>query len=348
MVADSAGAADLPRLLLICPEFFSYHRDISARVEGLGYHVVWWNDRPSSAALYKLALRLFPRLMAPLTRRHYAARLRALERPGRFEHVLVVKGESLSTGTITALRTALPNARFTYYTWDGIANVRGAMAIVPMFDAAATFDPVDARQFGWAHRPLFARTIATGSEEGRRCYDWAFIGTLHSDRYRVLRRLARGNATARFYAFLYIPGRLMWILRHLTNWQLWSPGDIRVSLTPLSAEESRRATMLARAIVDVEHPRQRGLTMRTIETLMSGEKLVTTNACIYQSDLYHPSRVCVIDRRAPTVPAGFLASPVASLTSETRARYSIDGWLEDLLENRPGAGSAPVPPTESR
>ena len=332
-------------VLLICPAFFSYHTSIARGLEERGYRVVWWNDRPSETTLYKLLLRLFPRLIAPLSARHYAQRLRQLEGAGPFEQVLVVKGESLSRRSVASLRAALPDAHFSYYTWDGLRNVRGAEAIVGLFDAVATFDPVDALERGWKHRPLFARQTAPAPVTTPARYDWAFIGTLHSDRYRVVRRLARTTAADRFYAFLFVPSRLLWVLRMASDWQMWAPGAIRVSLDSLAATEARRITAGAAAVLDIEHPNQRGLTMRSIETLLAGHKLVTTNPHIRQSDLYHPSRVCVIDRGAPSLPAEFLETAFLPIHPTLRDRYGIDGWLRDLLPARhraaPQPGNAP-------
>ncbi len=86
-------------------------------------------------------------------------------------------------------------------------------------------------------------------------------------------------------------------------------------------------------MLDVEHPRQRGLTMRTIETLLSGRKLITTNRHIVDSDLFDPSRVHVISREHPQVPQAFFEMPFAPVPEAVRSRYTLRRWIVDLIGN---------------
>lgn len=325
-----------PAALLICADFFSYHRSIIDELETRGLRVEWWSDRISDTSIYKLLLRGMPRVVAWLSTGGFIRRLDRLNTQ-QVREVLVVKGEGLSPAAVKCMRAAMPAASFHLYLWDGIDNVRGATAISRLFDTVATFDPDDARRFGWRHRPLFARNAesAIAMSGVPRIYDWIFIGSLHSDRYSVLRRLVFSNVQCRSFVYGFIPGKLVWWLRHVADWRLLRPGQIRVSMTPLSPESVQKIADQAKAVVDIEHPRQRGLTMRTIETLMSHRKLITTNARIRETDLYHESRVCVIDRKAPTIPVDFLETDFRPLPLAVRERYSLKRWVDDVLGRTP-------------
>ena len=52
------------------------------------------------------------------------------------------------------------------------------------------------------------------------------------------------------------------------------------------------------AVLDIEHPKQVGLTMRTFEVLASGRKLITTNRSIINHEFYDPLRMCYRQRTA--------------------------------------------------
>jgi hypothetical protein len=71
--------------------------------------------------------------------------------------------------------------------------------------------------------------------------------------------------------------------------------------------------------------------MRSIETLLLGRKLVTTNTEIKNSDLFHESRVFVIDRREPNISQDFLESPFVDIPQETREKYFLRSWLQDVI-----------------
>jgi hypothetical protein len=281
--------------------------------------------------------------MAWLSNRYFFRQIAALQHPERFTHVLVVKGESMSPKSIRRLRERLPRARFSYYTWDGIENARNAKRLASFFDAVATFDPKDAAEQHWKFRPLFSRDPYRASTMARpACRDWAFIGSLHSDRFRVLKQLVAHNPSQHAFAFLFVPGRMTWWLRHMVDWSLWNASkEFRLSLQSMTAAQSRDVLSQSRAVVDIEHPRQRGLKMRTIETLLAGQKLVTTNSHVRDSELFHPSRICIIDRCNPVIPNEFLSSPFLPIPPATRFRYSLAGWVNDLLNTSLAEQHAP-------
>jgi hypothetical protein len=271
-------------------------------------------------------------MIAWLSTRIFLNRINELE-IDFIQHVLVVKGEGLSLSAIRKLRKIMPNARFHLYLWDGIDNVPRATAIAPIFDNVSTFDADDARQFGWRYRPLFARN---SSEAPARLneywvHDWVFVGSLHSDRYRILRNLVVTSTHLRSFVYGFIPGKLLWWLRYLVDWSLWAPGSINISTTSLSPEAVQQIVNEACAVIDIEHPNQRGLTMRSIETLMSHRKLITTNVHIRDTDLYDESRVCIIDRKNPIIPPKFLAASFRPLDPFVRERYSLNRWVDEVL-----------------
>jgi hypothetical protein len=321
-----------PKAFLISPTFFDYYKNITEELQKLGFDCVWMNTWLYKNPAYKILLRIAPGLVSKLSTSRYIKKCEALNLDNVSE-VLVIKGEGLSIDFIHYLRRKFPAANLSLYLWDGVGNTRGAITIAPAFDKVSTFDPEDAKQFTWHHRPLFARQTehTKNPEETQAEYDWTFIGSLHSDRFSVLKRLTQSNSAHRFFAFGFVPGGLMWILRHLTNPRLWSHGAVKVSTKSIPTAQVNRIVQASRSVVDIEHPRQRGLTMRSIETLLLGRKLITTNSEIRSSDLFHESRACVIDRRNPRIPHEFLTSPFLEIPQEIRSRYYIDNWLREVI-----------------
>lgn len=318
-------------VLLISPRTFSYHLSIAETLRSMGYAVTWWDERASSATWYKLALRLFPAATARFSGHSFLKRLDQLD-PASITHVLVVKGEGLSLRVVRRIRETLASASMGLYLWDGVENVKGVSNILPEFDSVATFDPVDAKAFGWTYRPLFGRGISAKKDTAEPVqFDWSFIGTIHSDRHRVIHRLRRHGRPARSLVFAYFQSPLVLLMRRLTDWTLWLAPEGTLSTRPMPAAEVARNVERSRAVLDVEHPRQRGFTMRTIETMLAQKKLVTTNRHILDSNLYHPSRVHVISRTEPEIPEEFLGRAFLPIPEPLRHYYSCEGWAAELL-----------------
>jgi hypothetical protein len=322
-----------PKVLLISPTFFDYYKNILAEFDGLGFEAIWMNTWLYENPVYKILLRVAPSLISRFSTGKYIRNLKMLE-VGDVTEILVIKGEGLSVDFIRYLRRAFPSARLRFYLWDSAKNTRGAVQIAPEFDSVSTFDPLDAQFYKWRHQPLFARKVERMENlpSSPLLYDWVFIGSLHSDRFNVLKRLSRCSEFQKFYAYGFIPGKFMWFLRHLSNPNLWRHGEIKISTASIPYDQVNWVIQRAKAVVDIEHPKQRGLTMRSIETLLLGRKLVTTNAEIKSSDLFHESRVCVIDRMNPKVPAEFLKSSFLDIPQEIRKKYYLRGWLKDIID----------------
>lgn len=328
----TASVSQRGHVLLVSPLTFSYHLSISETLRSMGYGVTWWDERASSATWYKLALRLFPLMTVRWSERSFRDQLHQLE-PNSITHVLVIKGEGLSQRVAHEIRQTLASASMGLYLWDGVENVKGVSKILSAFDSVATFDPVDAKNFGWTYRPLFGRNISANKDSATPVqFDWCFIGTIHSDRHRVIHRLRqRYGKQAKSFVFGYFQSPLMLFIRRLLDWTLWLAPKGTLSTKPMPAAKVAQIVECSMAVLDVEHPRQRGFTMRTIETLLAEKKLVTTNKYITACNLYHPSRVQVIDRTKPEITANFLDQHYLSIPDSFRNYYSCEGWVAELL-----------------
>lgn len=319
------------RILLIAPRFFGYDEAIAAELRRQGAHVVSLPDRPLLSPWYHAAARFAPGPISRATERLYRRRLKDLG-PEPYDRVLVVNGQTVTPRLIRDLRQAHPAADFVYYLWDSLANRPGALALAALFDRAYTFEPKTAMQHGLRFRPLFFDGSSAQPDMIESEFDISFIGTAHTDRHVVIERLDAALAPGvRRLWYLYIPARWVLAAYRLTNAHFRRARAGRFRFAPLPRAESQRIFERSRAILDIEHAKQIGLTIRTFETLGAGKKLVTTNPAIVDYAFYDPEVIAVIDRRSPQIPPRFLDSDATPLPAAVRARYSIAGWIEELF-----------------
>jgi hypothetical protein len=319
-------------VLLVSPQTFSYHETICDALRQIGFNPIWWNDKASVSTLYKLALRLLPRLTRIVTEQHFIEKIDRMPADS-VDHILLIKAEGITVRVVRQLRARHPRATLGLHLWDSKENAKGIDRLVSLADAVSSFDPVDARQNGWKYRPLFARNVSMSADAYQpKVFDWCFIGTIHSDRHRVISRLrkATGGATHSF-VFAYFQSPMVMKIRKLIDWTLWYAPRGTLSTMPMSATDVARIIAQSRAVLDIEHPRQRGLTMRAIETLLAGNKLLTTNQHLLDCDLYDASRAQIIDRNAPCLNNAFLSQPVNPIPQKLRDYYSCEAWVKELI-----------------
>ena len=321
-------------MLLFCPAFFHYDEKLRAGITNLGLDCDLWDERPGNSFWIKTALR--KRLPgAKRLAANYARKVIEKNRGTRYDYVLVVKSETFGAPEIAALREAFPDARFILYLWDGLANVPGGEEKIRLYDRVFTFDPVDAERYHLSFRPLFfSDDYIAGEQPKQYDYDIAFIGTAHAIRPRVVRAVetqcrAQGY---RMFRYFYLPHPLVYLYNKLTNPAYRGVRKSDIHFTPLPAAQVRDICNRSRCILDVENTRQRGLTMRTIEMLGMEKKLITTNELVKRHDFYDEADFCVIDRESPAVPREFLNTPYRPVDETLRRKYSLSGFLREVLE----------------
>lgn len=322
------GSQPVQTVLFIGPVFYEYTRRLIAGLESQGLRVTFVPDRPFAA--YDPAYSLLRRTWAAGFRAYcnFFLRKRLARLRGPFDRVFLLHGETFPPDLVANLRRRWPAARFVYYNWDSVASNPNALRLRPHFDAAFSFDPADCERYpGFRYQPMFFLPDFAPEPGVTPTTDLLFIGNAHSDRRAILTRLQAQAA------------REGWTLDAclLTSaWKvaLWRHrGDPLVPFyitKPLNLAQVREKMARARALLDVHHPRQSGLTQRTYESLGMGLKLVTTNEWVRREPFFHAEAMAVIDRSNPEVNVGFLRTPAPPIDLSA---YTLDHWIGAVVLN---------------
>ncbi|MFR0716568.1 hypothetical protein ACLUS7_16070 [Enterobacterales bacterium BD_CKDN230030183-1A_HGKHYDSX7] len=324
------------RVLFIAPMFFGYEKLIKAELESKGAVVDYFNDRPDNDFWTKALIRLDRRLLASKTNAYYRGIISSTS-SHRYDHILIVRGEAVSKEMLELLRQTQPQAKLSLYLWDSMHYNPNACKIMPLFDQVFSFDRSDvAKNSNMAFLPLFyGREFDRSAEwEGVPTYDACFIGTIHTDRYKVLEKIIDSlQANGRkVFVFCYYPSKFLYRIRGLLDPGFRRFGEKYVSFTGLQLPEVVDRIAESRSIIDVNRPGQLGLTMRTIEAVGAQRKLITTNEDVVNYDLYSVAGVSLVDRLNPRVDDGFLLRDGTPFDPLLRQSYSVSAWVDRIFK----------------
>lgn len=320
------------QVLLICPFFFDYHKQKKMGLESMGYEVILWNDRCSESTAYKFILRMLPRIGEWFSFSYYR-RLLNQTNPELISHILIVKGEALSPKFVTLLSKVCQNASMSFHLYDSAKNLPRALVKAKLVQRVSTFDPDDAEKYGWIYRPLFASPsfLSMGTSPKGDEWDLCFIGTVHSDRFKIIQNIKNNySSMLRIYTYCFVPSKLILYFKRVFFQEFRDASKQAFSLGKISTKEVARIVLNSVAVLDIEHKGQSGLTMRTIETLLAGKKLVTTNEAISKCNLYDASRVQIINRNHPVLDMDFFQKGFKPISPEIFDSYTIQSWLRDV------------------
>jgi len=329
MIEDLKRVLKDQRILIISPKFFGYENRIIERLEQFTSKVVWLDDRPSNSILTKLIMRYFPFLYTKYISRYYKKNINDV-----FTQILVISAESLSYKNICYLKEKTKANKIILYMYDSLKNKKRLLPIFKYFDKCLTFDPDDAIKYNFIFRPLFFTTGFNNKNNISSKYDVSFIGTGHSDRVMIIEKikLQCEKLGLLYFFYLFLQSPFIYIFYKIFKRKVFK--GVRMQdfhYKPLEYNDYMYISEFSKVIIDIEHPNQRGLTMRTIEMLGKEKKLVTTNNNIKKYDFYNDTNIYIIDRNNPIIDEKFFENKYKRLPEQIYYKYSINGWLEDIF-----------------
>ena len=321
------------KVLYIAPQFFGYENEIRDELTRRGAMVDFLLDRPFSSPFLKAITRVRRQFVIGAADRYYQSELSKLGHKD-YDFIFVISGQTLSTKTLSDWRARFKQARFCLYMWDSFENRPWAIENLTFFDQCFTFDRNDSARYNLHFRPLF---FSSGFEEKSSMtskFHISFVGTTHTDRYAIISAIKRqlsNNYTSLMYMFLQAKW-VFWLYK-VINSSFKSAHISEFKFQPLAKADVQEIFFSSKVILDIEHPQQTGLTMRTLETLGAKKKLVTTNADIKKYDFYQSENICIIDRHQPVLPDSFINTPYIDVSVEIYQKYRLSGWMDEILHS---------------
>lgn len=319
------------RILFFTASFLGFQNDIRKALEAMGAMVDWYDERVGESTFTKALVRINRDALAIKIKRYYEKIIQSTN-DIKYDYVFFVNIEAATQSIIESLRRLHPTAKFILYEWDSIVNNKNARNLLGLFDETWSFDKNDCEQFKMNFLPLFYNNEyeQIRKVKGHK-YEVMFIGTTHSDRYRFVKKI-EGQIKGKNYNWFYFPSRLLYLKMWLQD--KYFRKNSRLSdfrFTALPKSELLNIVEQSKIVLDAQHPKQTGLTMRTLETLGAQRKLITTNSYVKDYDFYNPRNILVVDRDNPIVPLDFVESEFEELPADIYNKYSLDSWLKTIF-----------------
>lgn len=230
----------------------------------------------------------FSRLVTHINKNYQLKRIqnnleKMISKKNDYDFIFVIKGDAFTNKILIKLKSVQKKAKFILYEWDSIRRFQNLLSIIPFFDSVYSFDFEDCEKYGFKYRPLFSRTVSNGSE--KKDIDLFFLGWAHSNRIKILNDLfQRYNNSEKKIVLKILVSKIQY-LKLIFNKTI-SKAFKKKCLLFKPFNYSKYICLLSRtkAVLDLCHPEQTGLTMRTIEAVSMGCYLYTTNKNIVKEN----------------------------------------------------------------
>lgn len=324
------------KVLLIAAQLFNYDKEIHLELQNHGAFVTRYDQRPANDFLTKVFIRLNLKLFIEKKIDNYYANIIKETSAMEYDYIFLVSPEAIDVANLQKIKNVQKKAKVFIYMWDSIKNKKQALSLLPLSDKFFTFDSTDiALNNKIMFLPLFyINDYQNISVEDKPLYDIVFIGTIHSDRYEIVKSIeklaAQNNLT--MYSYFYSPSRLLFWIKKFTDKNFFFISENDISYKSLTKDDILKIIQKTKSVIDIEHPSQNGLTMRTIEMLGAKRKLLTTNKNICNYDFYNDSNIYLFDRNNITIDKEFFKLDFKEIDKEIYLKYSLKNWIHTIFD----------------
>lgn len=280
-------------------------------------------------SIFMLWARYFP---SEIRKAYRKCLLRYIEKTKNcnFDCILVLKGTHMTDGHLELLKTYHPDSRFVLYLWDSLKNMDNGDVLRKYFQLIYSFDSEDCKQYGFKLRPLF---YIEGGRKHQSIYDVSFVGSNHSDRLKMTQELKSfckaNNISYRFV--IPVGGKLYNKAKYKRNHFLHNDVDI-IRASSMAYDEYLELTQSSKTVIDIPSPNQSGLSIRTIESLAFGARVITTNYHIAEYDNISKDMYYVWDRQLNQGLLDFIKMPQREYRLDPF--YSLEAFIGELLGDK--------------
>lgn len=318
------------KVLFIGQRFYDYHEKIVVEIKALGADIIFFENRffgEDKVVLFDLPGQI-RRLLKPVLRRRYTKLMLESIENIDIDFIFCIGGFSITREFLNEVKAKKPSVKTVAYFWDSFSTWDNS-SLLSAFDVAFSFDPIDCRHHNLLkYLPLFyTEEYDRNAVSNEDKIDLLYIGSVSpfsSDRFDILSEafIQCHNANLKMFIWLFDSnagrsqlGRISAGLKALTDAdhrrfhrkkRAYKNKGLKVSKHPMSRQEVADLFKRSSVVLDIPLPDQYGLTIRSIESLAAGKKLITTNKQILMENFYDADSIFVIDSAHPNFDINFI------------------------------------------
>lgn len=326
------------KLLLIMPKFFNYPQLIIEELNTMGYEVDFFDDRPSTNAWIKAAIRVNKNLIHSYITKYFDKIMTTI-RSNCYDVVFLISGQSLSfsESMINELKKSQPQAKFVLYQWDSQTNFPYIKKVQKFFDKCYSFDKRDIKETpNLKFLPLFysKEYEKMGGHPNKEFkYDFCFVGTAHPKKYKFINMMSNQLRPIYPNQFIYFffPSPIVYVYRKIMNKEFRRAKYKEFNYTPLTGTKLNEIYESSKCVLDSAQDGQVGLTIRVFEALGAKKKLITTNEDIINYDFYCPENIYIY-KGTIDLNNVFFRKEFKEPEEDVYQKYSLRNWLKEIVE----------------
>ena len=217
-------------------------------------------------------------------------------------------------------------ARLILWNWNKkTIQVAKREKLVSLFCEIWTFDPNDAKEFGWMLNNQFYMPQRMAKYENNNLQKRAFCVCLDKSRYQLIKKIRKQLLDNNVYCDFIL------VKDGSSNYDPEDSEWVREMGIPYG--EILHRVSMSDILIDFVKPGQSGLTMRTMEALFYKKKIITNNISILEYPFYNDDNILIMDHMSENELSNFLQSDYVDIKREYLIPYTYESWIDNFFKN---------------
>ena len=237
------------------------------------------------------------------------------------DHILIIKPNRFDKKTLLKIK-AKTNRLVSFFN-DSISRSPGLKNTIENFDEVFSFENEDVDKFGLTKINNYIYSPISNLSHS---YDYKVFNISSINKRNEL-----FEAFANYFNKKQITNKLIAFSRK-DNESLSSLG-VNLVKKPLSITEMLAYVKNSKILLDIQRPKQQGLSFRVFEALCYSKKIITTNKDIVNYDFYNPNNICVVDDiNKIDIPLSFFETGYEEINEVVIEKYHISNWTKQVFK----------------
>ncbi|WP_196940227.1 hypothetical protein [Sphingobacterium pedocola] len=247
-----------------------------------------------------------------------------------FDIALVIRADFFKKSLIELIRQK--TSTMISFHFDGISRNPEILDYVSLFDRFYAFDQDDLKKYpsyNLSYSPNFYLDYPDLIDQRRsyNAHNVYYVSTFHESRIRDLidihKRLSVHYASVKFIVVCskdLLPILPDYVIQHM-----------EVSHEHVDFAEQLNNIAFSDVIIDLVIAEHKGYSLRIIEGLKFGKKVITTNFKVLEAEFYHPHNFFVLQNGSYDGLDEFLNNAYVPIDNDMKKKYSFSEWLNNKL-----------------
>lgn len=313
------------KILFIGVPFYHYNQEIISHLQKKGAIVEYYNERDASN-LYALVKSIKYSIIPKMQDAHYRKILKKIEGK-KFDYLLVIRGYMMQDWFVQRVKQTNPHIKTILYQWDAYKNWECDFRyLIPHFDKVKTFDFNDAQELNIEYVPTFSPDEYANLSNVPIEYDLFYSGSFFHSRYDLLKSIIEYADEHKLNLRTHVV-----ITKKGFYKERLQGNNIEakyLQFKKLNKNQYIEIFTKSNVIVDYANPNQSGVTMRTLDALMAGKKILTSNKYITNLPCYNEEQIQIFDPKSFEVDVRFAKERLQF----PKQNYSTDVWIENIFK----------------